>query len=573
MGDTVPDGSRIDSLVDEYKDNRIDRRDFVRRATAAGISVTAASSLAAYLDSPALARRAASGGGSGTAAGPKTYVFGTGRDLTSVSLDPANNSCDCRGFYMDGTFEGLVQPMPQIASGGQLAPKHKIVKVLADKYDVAKDGLSVEFTLKKGVRFHGNYGEVTADDVKFSYERSAGIVPLYPDAASGDVALNGTNWAQLDHVQVTGKYTGKILFKQRAHLSENIALPYSSTGNILSRKAVQALRKNGVATVAIGTGPYVYGDRNPPKSHTLTRWDKWDKHWNRPTYWDEIKFDWSPAQPGQPITVPLEAGEVDFEYRGLSVADYERLANNPNFRGYLGEQPGFVAILVNPTHPALKDVRVRRAVRLATDVQALLQLAHQPANTRLWSIISKQAPVGYWAGAPHWSRDVAQAKSLLAQAGASNLSLDLIDMFPTPGQAELFQAQLGEAGIKVNILKSYPADWFAKPAGSRPALVGARYGANFDPSYYFQYFTSGQIGAFNWAFWSNNLYGTKNAYLLRTQNVKQQQQLSVELQKLMAKSECFIWLYDPIIRFLTSKRVKAAFDDLMIPYPTFFAPA
>ena len=34
---------------------------------------------------------------------------------------------------------------------------------------------SVDFTLKQGIHFHGEYGEVTAEDVKFSYERAAGL--------------------------------------------------------------------------------------------------------------------------------------------------------------------------------------------------------------------------------------------------------------------------------------------------------------------------------------------------------------------------------------------------------------
>ena len=58
--------------------------------------------------------------------------------------------------------------------------------------------------------FHGGYGEMTAEDVKFSYERF--ITP----AADGSKPAYADDWGALDKVEVTGKYTGRILFKNPA---------------------------------------------------------------------------------------------------------------------------------------------------------------------------------------------------------------------------------------------------------------------------------------------------------------------------------------------------------------------
>ena len=52
-----------------------------------------------------------------------------------------------------------------------------LINVLAERYEPAADGLSIDFALKQGVQFHDGYGELTAEDVKFSLERAAGIVP------------------------------------------------------------------------------------------------------------------------------------------------------------------------------------------------------------------------------------------------------------------------------------------------------------------------------------------------------------------------------------------------------------
>src|SRR5262247_2516318 len=59
--------------------------------------------------------------------------------------------------------DALVKPMP----GNQMAPS------LAESWTMAKDGLSYEFALRKGVVFH-NGDPLTAEDVKFSFERYRG---------------------------------------------------------------------------------------------------------------------------------------------------------------------------------------------------------------------------------------------------------------------------------------------------------------------------------------------------------------------------------------------------------------
>src|SRR5262245_60935768 len=59
--------------------------------------------------------------------------------------------------------DALVKPMP----GNGWAPR------LAESWTASKDGASYEFVLRKGVRFH-NGDPVTADDVKFSFDRYKG---------------------------------------------------------------------------------------------------------------------------------------------------------------------------------------------------------------------------------------------------------------------------------------------------------------------------------------------------------------------------------------------------------------
>ena len=70
--------------------------------------------------------------------------------------------------------DALVKPMP----GNAMAPS------LAESWSASKDGLVYEFVLRQGAKFH-NGDPVTADDVKFSFERYRGAAGEAPEGAGG----------------------------------------------------------------------------------------------------------------------------------------------------------------------------------------------------------------------------------------------------------------------------------------------------------------------------------------------------------------------------------------------------
>ena len=73
----------------------------------------------------------------------------------------------------------------------------EIVPDLAESWEISKDGKEITFHLQKGVRFHKGYGEMTAEDVKFSFERI--IDPAVESPEKGQ-------WGLLDHVEVIDSY-------------------------------------------------------------------------------------------------------------------------------------------------------------------------------------------------------------------------------------------------------------------------------------------------------------------------------------------------------------------------------
>src|SRR6266699_6113122 len=116
------------------------------------LTVTA---LGAVAGAPAIAR----------AAGPQGQLtWGIHVSLSPVWFDPAETPGIITPFMvLYALQDAMVKPMP----GKALAPS------LAESWSASEDGLSYDFVLRQGTKFH-NGDPITADDVKFSFERYRG---------------------------------------------------------------------------------------------------------------------------------------------------------------------------------------------------------------------------------------------------------------------------------------------------------------------------------------------------------------------------------------------------------------
>ena len=99
------------------------------------------------------------------AAAPEGQVtWGVHISLAPTWFDPAETSGIVTPFMvLYALHDAMVKPLP----GNPLAP------ALAESWSIAADGLTYEFVLRKGIKFH-NGDPVTAEDVKFSFERYRG---------------------------------------------------------------------------------------------------------------------------------------------------------------------------------------------------------------------------------------------------------------------------------------------------------------------------------------------------------------------------------------------------------------
>ena len=325
-------------------------------------------------------------------------------------------------MLMYALHDALLKPMPGQAS----APS------LAESWSASPDGLSYEFVLRKGARFH-NGEPVTAEDVKFSLERYRG-------------AANKTLKANVAAVEIPDPRRVRVKLKKPWPDFMTFYTSATGAGWIVPKKYVEQVGEDGYKKAPIGAGPYKFVSFTPGVELVL---EAFDQYWRKPPGVKRLVFRVIPDEATR--LAALKRGEVDIAYsiRGELAEEVQRvpgLALKPTviqspFWLYFPEQ-------WDPKSP-WHDRRVRQAVNLAVDrkgASQALTLGHSPITG---SII----PVGFdffWQP-PAPVHDPARAKKLLAEAGYAN-GFDAGEYFCDVAYANLGEAVVNDlAGIGVKL--------------------------------------------------------------------------------------------------------------------------
>jgi peptide/nickel transport system substrate-binding protein len=525
--------SQIEQLARELSEGRLDRRSFLQRVTAAGLSLSAANALAGTLG-------AESSLGSTAAAGILRI-----RAVGDVqNLDPAFIPGSNEGAVLTNVYEGLVGFKPGT---------YELVPVLADKWQPSKDGLRYDFTLRKGVKFHGGYGEVTAADVKFSFERTAGLTSPAIDSPYK------SDWAALREVRVTGRYSGTIILGNKfAPLLTN-TLP-SFTGYIVSRKAVANLGDD-FARHPIGTGPYEFVSWTPGQNTVLKKFEgyggSWLRHVKAPI-WSGIEF--LPISVSNAATIAIQSGAVDWGPVGPEAVD--SFKSNSKFKVDARTTLNYSWIGMNIAHPNLKDVNVRQAIRYAIDVPSILAAAFDGKWSRARSLLAPGMPVGHWKQAPAYKRDLNKAKSFLAKAGVSGLELTMAASRTAVGAstiAQIVQANLADIGIKVQVLlqdRSVFNQLGGDAQKNRQLFYELFTTPTPEPSFATEWFTCGQVNVWNWQSWCNRQFSDWDAQAVKTLDPEIRSDLYVKMQRLWDQKVNVVWVAWPTSYFAGKKGIR-----------------
>ena len=429
-----------------------------------------------------------------------------------------------------------------------------VVNCLAETFTPSKDGLTFKFKLKEGVQFHGGYGEVTADDVKYSYERISGITkPNIHSPYAGD-------WSTLKEVKVTGKYTGTIILKERFAPLLHSTLPAGS-GMVLSKKALLKLGNKGIAVHPIGTGPYVFTKWTPKQKVTLTKNPDYagsNKAYVKGKTYDTIEF--LPIDDDSAAETGLRAGDIDFSR--ISSGSVDRFKKLSNLKMYQNASLDYEFLSMNVQDKMLKDIRLRQAIRLAVDVPSIISAAYDDKWERAYAIIPKSMGLGYWKDAPKYKRDVDAAKKLVAAAGADGITLRLAlvnaEADKTAGQ--VIQSNLKDIGINVDLIVQDSATLFAIPGGGgdgkKRQLIYSGYVSEPDPSWSTVWWVCSQMGVWNWDNWCSKSFSALHNRALKETGTAKRQAMYVSMQKQWDKEASMVWIAYPTYFSVGSTKVK-----------------
>jgi peptide/nickel transport system substrate-binding protein len=543
-------------LVDDYLRRRIGRRQFLERAAGLGFSVSAAS---AFL--------AACGGDDEEAAPPATGATGetvTGAAEASgalrirllndiINLDPAFYPALADEVAMLGVYEGLVTYKPGT---------WEVVNQLAETFEPSSDGLRFDFKLKEGIEFHGGYGEVTAEDVKFSYERIAGLTrPKLDSPYKGD-------WApHLQEVQTSGKYEGTIVLKEPFAPLMLTTMPVNS-GLVLSKKAVEEKGKK-YTTSPIGTGPYEFVEWKPKQEVRLKRFAGYSgaSEDTLGTIWDELIL--IPVEEDEAAAIAIETGEIDSGE--LPLNSVGRFQDNDEFTVEERTSLDYQWIGMNTRSPKLEDINVRQAIRYAIDVPSILEAAFEGRWEQAGAIISPGMPIGYWEDAPLYERDLDQANEFLSQASNPPSELDFRFTEETGARAtgEIVQANLAEIGIDVKLTQLDSSAYYAleKEEMRSRDLFFVGFVTQPDPSWSTVWFVCDQIDVWNWMYWCDEEYDRLHNAALKEADQAKRNDMYIEMQKLWDAAVHTVWLAWPTRYFGTRQGLQAGMrpDGHLVP--------
>jgi peptide/nickel transport system substrate-binding protein len=309
---------------------------------------------------------------------------------------------------------------------------------LAESWTLSPDGTVWTFKLKKGVQFHKGFGELTAQDVKFSFERQINRTPG---------TRFGVNLEVIKSIEVVDPYTVQIALKAFDPIFLLRMVGYQQ-GYLVSKKAVEKLGDQ-FKWNAVGTGPFYFERNSPREKLTLKAFDKY--HAGRPQI-DEVQ--WFDVPEDATKLIGLEKGTFDLLFPEAVTADFaeqvKKMGAVIDRRGPGGQERFYI----NMTKAPFDDIRVRKAFMHAIDRTAIKETMYPAGLARL---APSCVPPGYFGHIPMKfpEHNVELAKKLLAEAGHPNgitiKNYFISKSFFYPKVLTLAQEQLKQAGINVEL--------------------------------------------------------------------------------------------------------------------------
>ncbi|PYM19438.1 MAG: hypothetical protein DMD81_03700 [Candidatus Rokuibacteriota bacterium] len=324
--------------------------------------------------------------------------------LAPTFIDPAETPGIGTPFvFLYALHDALAKPLP----GNTMAP------CLAESWKDSPDGLTYEFKLREGLKFH-NGDPFTAEDVKFSFERYRGVsTKLLHD--------------RVKTVQIVDPH--RIRFVLHAPWPDFLAFyatPATGAAWVVPKKYLEKVGEEGFKRQPVGLGPYRFVRMTPGVEMVL---EANEQYWRKKPTIKRVVIKGVPDRTTR--LAMLKTGEADLGYLMVGV-EAATIKNDPKLKLAHVIPPAAWWLDFpeqwNPKSP-WHDRRVRLAANLAMDKKALNEAERLGYSRLTGSIIP--SVMDFALRIEPYPYDLAQAKRLLTEAGYPN-GFDAGELTPLP---------------------------------------------------------------------------------------------------------------------------------------------
>ncbi len=296
---------------------------------------------------------------------------------------------------------------------------------VADRWEVSKDMTKYTFYLQKGIQFHGGWGELTAEDVKFTIEMAA---------RKGSVGARAEYWREgIKSIVAENPYKLTFNLKKPDFMFLQTVSNWIPFAGIICKKYIETVGEREANLKPIGSGPYRLIDR---KIGDFIKFEAVADHWR-----DAPQFKWLTLRTVPEVSTRasmFRSGEADIvSLPSDKIADLEkagfRTLTNPGALQYwlvLGSLPLATRPEFKPNLPWWADPADTKKWERARKVRMALNLAVNREEINKVIFFGKGSLYGtpcFWPGEKGWDPawkpypyDPKKAKQLLAEAGYPN---------------------------------------------------------------------------------------------------------------------------------------------------------
>jgi len=335
---------------------------------------------------------------------------------------------------MNNIYELLVRYNPETK---------KVEPELATEWSNSNEGLTWEFKLREGVKFHDGT-EMDAESVKFSIDRTIRL-------ASGASYI----WDAVKEIVVVDNYTVKFDLKYNAPLDLIASTGYSAF--IYSPKNLKDNDEWFQEGRDAGTGPYKLKSFTWGEEVILEQFDGYWRGWDgKHVSMVVFKKLSEPATRRQAV----ETGEATIVEK-LPYTDLDMLKDDSNVVVDITPSMQNIFVMINTQKPPLDNKLVRQAISYAFPYQQAIDYAAGGYATQSYGAV----PAGLWGFSDkvkQYTHNLDKARDLLSQAGIPNGGFKMLFTYLSGDEAEkniaeLYKSQLGKIGVELEI-RSMPWD-------------------------------------------------------------------------------------------------------------------